>query len=98
MKKLLLLSVIALSACTPVTYEKKDFILPEELMHCTVHFMADGNLTGVYVVNCPHADTHTTTTGKHQKQVSVINEPIQDEIELLKHQVKDLQEQLSHLN
>lgn len=97
MKKLLLLSLISLSACTPVVYEKKSFILPEELKHCNIHFMSDG-WNGLYVVNCPYADTHTLTTGKHSKNVSVIKQPAQTEIELLKQQIKDLQDQISHLN
>lgn len=60
-------------ACTP-TYKDKSgsfSVMPEELKECKIFYLLSSNGEGLYITKCPHADTTTSTTGKHRTHSSL---------------------------
>lgn len=59
-------------ACSP-SYEDKSgefSVMPEELKDCKI-FRVQGTVQHLYITKCPHADTTTSTTGKHKTHSSL---------------------------
>lgn len=80
-RSLYLLSVIAiaatLSGCdnSPKNISEQ-YTLPDNMSDCSVAELKGKNLNPtLYVVHCPHADTHTSLSGKSKKPISVITSP-----------------------
>lgn len=75
MKKLILiLSLLVVSACTPVTSSSDgDFQKPTELQDCKFFNMRNSSGNVYVVVRCPNSATTTTSNGKHKKRVIVVD-------------------------
>lgn len=65
---------LALIGCQPHSREAtREYKLPKELEHCTVHKIDNGKLTQLHVVYCPNKTTTATVMGgKHPVYVSLI--------------------------
>ena len=79
MKKyiLIIISMVLLMSCSfePSTSTKSNFIMPEGMKDCKVHYMSNGT-TAFYVVHCPNATTTTYKGGKHSTNVTVIDQGV----------------------
>lgn len=76
MRKQVIIACLALAliGCEPRSREStREYNLPKELEHCTVHVIDNGKLTQLYVVLCPNKTTTATAlSAKHPVYVSLI--------------------------